>query len=109
VAVIGFFSNAASADSYGASRLRAFDQGLEESGYVEGRNLTVEYCWADGRSERLRELAADLVGRRVDVIMASSDTAALAAKTATSTIPIVFSVGNDPVAHGLVASLNRPS
>ena len=100
--VIGFLGSASPSHI-----LAAFHQGLGETGYVDGQNLAFEYRWAEGRYDRLPALAADLVLRKVDLIAADGIPAALAAKTATSTIPIVFSVG-DPVDLGLVASLARP-
>jgi putative ABC transport system substrate-binding protein len=105
--VVGFLSPA-SPESY-ASRVQAFRQGLQEIGYIEGQNVTIEYRWAHDQFERLPELAAELVRRKVAVIISAGSTSgALAAKNATSTIPIVFNLGADPVELGLVGSLAHP-
>ena len=104
--VIGFLS-AVSPGPF-AQRIAAFHQGLNEAGYVEGRNVAIENRWAGEQYDRLPALAADLVGRRIVVIVTYTDAAALAAKAATTTIPIVFVNGGDPVRAGIVPSLNRP-
>src|SRR5258706_11582114 len=105
--VIGVLHTGSPSDSSGPF-MGAFRQGLSEVGYVDGQNLAIEYRWAEGHYDRLPALAADLVDRKVDLIMANSPPSALAAKSATSTIPIVFRGGADPVGGGLVASLARP-
>jgi putative tryptophan/tyrosine transport system substrate-binding protein len=105
--VIGFLGSASS--DLWASYVRAFQQGLGETGYVEGRNVAIDYHWAEGRNERMSGLIADLLHRPVSVIAVPGSTpAALAAKAASTTVPIVFAIAGDPVQLGLVTSLNRP-
>jgi putative ABC transport system substrate-binding protein len=104
--VVGYMGARSADDS--VRLVAAFRQGLAETGYVEGRNVAIEFRWADNQNDRLAALAADLVRRQVTVIIADSTPGALTAKAATATIPIVFSMGSNPVELGLVASLNQP-
>ena len=104
--VIGFIRNTTRDDS--ADLLKAMHQGLSQTGYVEGRNVTVEYRFADNQLDRLPTMAADLVRRQVAVIVTGGDASSFAAKAATTTIPVIFSTGFDPIEIGLVTSLSRP-
>jgi putative tryptophan/tyrosine transport system substrate-binding protein len=107
IPLVGFLSSLARGDL--GLVVPGFLQGLNEAGFIEGRNIAIEYRWAEGDYRRLPEMAADLVSRKVAVIAAISGTpSVLAAKAATTTITIVFAIGGDPVAAGLVTSLNRP-
>ena len=103
---IGYMSLQSQASE--SARIEAFRQGLRDLGYVEGKSILIEYRWAEGKSDRLPDLAAELVGLKVDVIVAAGTPVALVAKQATQTIPIVFPLSGDPLGGGLVASLARP-
>jgi putative ABC transport system substrate-binding protein len=105
--VIGYLGG--SSPAYRGHVLAAFWRGIRESGYVEGENVTIEYRWAQDQYDRLPDLAADLIRRHALVIAATDTPSAIAAKAATTTLPIVFASGADPVKEGLVTSLNRPS
>jgi putative ABC transport system substrate-binding protein len=104
--VVGFLRDSTAAGS--GFLINGLRKGLAEAGFVEGHNLTIDYAWTEDQSERLSALAAELLGRHVPVIVSSALNATFAAKAATSTVPVVFAVNNDPVASGLVASFNRP-
>ena len=106
--VIGFLHPGSAEGELNRSLVVAFREGLSQTGYVEGRNIAIEYRWANDQYDRLPALAAELVRRQVSVIEANTPLAALATKRATTSIPIVFSLGSDPVKDGLVANLNRP-
>jgi putative ABC transport system substrate-binding protein len=106
--VIGWLNGLPSGDPFSMSLASAFRAGLKDAGYVEGQNVAIDFRWGEGQYSRLPTLAAELVSKRVDVIFAGGPPAALAAKAATQTIPIIFTSGDDPVRLGLVASLSRP-
>lgn len=107
--VVGWLNSGPSGDPYFKSLASAFEAGLKKAGFVEGQNVAIDSRWAEGQYNRLPTLAAELVDKRVDVIMAGGPPAASAAKAATQTIPIIFTSGDDPVRLGLVSSLSRPS
>jgi putative tryptophan/tyrosine transport system substrate-binding protein len=106
--VVGWLNSGVAGDPFFMSLASAFRAGLKDAGYVEGQNVVIDFRWGEGEYSRLPTLAAELVAKRVDVIMAGGPPAALAAKAATQTIPIIFTSGDDPVKLGLVTSLSRP-
>src|SRR5262249_41840262 len=106
--VVGWLNSGLASDPFFMSLASAFRAGLKDAGYVEGQNVAIDFRWGEGHYSRLPTLAAELVAKRVDVIMAGGPPAALAAKAATQTIPIIFTSGDDPVRLGLVTSLSRP-
>jgi putative ABC transport system substrate-binding protein len=106
--VIGWLNSGSAGNPFFANLVLAFRKGLTEAGFVEGQNIAIDFRWAEGQYDRLPALAAELVGKKVAVIFAGGPPAALAAKAATNSIPIVFGTGDDPVRVGLVASFNRP-
>lgn len=106
--VVGWLNSGLPGDPFFMSLVSAFQAGLKDAGYVEGQNVAIDFRWGEGQYNRLSALAAELVAKRVDVIAAGGPPAALAAKAATQTIPIIFTSGDDPVRLGLVASLSRP-
>ena len=106
--VVGWLNGLPSGDPFSMSLASAFQAGLKDAGYVEGQNVAIDFRWGEGQYSRLPTLAAELVAKRVDVIVAGGPPAALAAKAATQTIPIIFASGDDPVRLGLVTSLSRP-
>ena len=108
VPVVGWLNSGPAGDPFFMSFASAFRAGLKDAGYVEGQNVAIDFRWGEGQYSRLPTLAAELVAKRVDVIVAGGPPAALAAKAATQTIPIIFTSGDDPVRLGLVASLSRP-
>jgi len=106
--VVGWLNSGTSDDPFFMSLASAFRAGLKDAGYIEGQNVAIDFRWGEGQYSRLPTLAAELVSKRVDVVIAGGPPAALAAKAATQTIPIIFTSGEDPVRLGLVASLSRP-
>jgi putative ABC transport system substrate-binding protein len=106
--VVGWLNSGTSDDPFFMSLASAFRAGLNDAGYIEGQNVAIDFRWGEGQYSRLPTIAAELVAKRVDVIIAGGPPAALAAKAATQTIPIIFTSGEDPVRLGLVDTLGRP-